>query len=52
MHDEVLMGVMHCSADCLKQLQTRSDIQTVRVAVDVDGDAVDVLHDDVRATIR
>ena len=47
MHDEILMRVMHRGAHHLEQLQARGHLQMVGVAVDVDGDAVDVFHDDV-----
>ena len=52
MNDEVLMGVMHRRTHDLKQLQPGRDVQTVRVAVGVDGDAVDVFHDDVGGAVR
>ena len=52
MHNEVLMGVMHCGTDGLKKLEAGYDIQSVRVAEGVDGDAVDVFHDDVGRAVR
>ena len=30
MHNEILVSVVHCSANYLKQLQTRGDIQPVQ----------------------
>ncbi len=52
MHDEVLMRVMHRGTDRLKKLEPGYDVQAVRVAERVDGDAVDIFHDDVRGPVR
>src|SRR5580700_1385783 len=52
MHDEVLMRVMDRGTNGLKQAQTRRNIEPVRVAERVHGDAVDVFHDDVRGAVR
>ena len=52
MHDEILMRVMHCGTNRLKKLEPGYDVQAVRVAVGIDGDAVDILHDDVGGPVR
>ena len=52
MHDEVLMRVMHRGTNRLKELEPGYDVQAVRVAVLVDGHAVDIFHDDVRGPVR
>ena len=52
MNDEILVRVMHCGTNRLKQLETSRDIQTIRVAIGVNGDAIDVLHDYVGGSVR
>jgi hypothetical protein len=52
MNDEVLMGVVDCAADSLEKLQSRGDVQAIRIAKSIDGDAVNVLHDDIGASVR
>jgi hypothetical protein len=52
MNDEVLVGVVHRGANRLKQFQSGIDVQPMRIAESIDGDAVDVLHDDVGASVR
>jgi hypothetical protein len=52
MHDEVLVRVMHCGTNDLKQLQPGHDVETIRVAEGVDGDTIDVFHDNVGRSIR
>jgi len=48
MDDEVLVGVMDGGAYGEEEAEARGDIEFVVVAVFVDGDALDVLHDEVR----
>jgi hypothetical protein len=45
------MGVFHCFTEWQKQAQALCDIQTVAVAILVQGHPVDVLHDEVRHTV-
>ena len=52
MHDEVLVGVMDGGAHGLKQPEPGGNIQAVGVAEGVDGDAIDVFHDDVHGAVR
>ena len=52
MHDEVLVRVMHGGAHGLKQVEPSRDSQTVRVAIDIDGDAIDIFHDQVGRPVR
>jgi hypothetical protein len=52
MNDEILVRVMHCGANRLKQPQPSRYIEAIRVAEGVDGDAIDVLHDNVSCSIR
>src|SRR5579863_1765788 len=52
MHDEVLMGVMHRGTNDLKQLEPGRQVETVRITEGVDGEAIDVLHDNVDGSVR
>ena len=52
MHDEVLMGVMHRGTNDLKELEPGRKVETIRVTEGVNGQAIDVLHDDVDGSVR
>ena len=45
MDDEGFMGVLHCEADGTEQLQTFGNRQSVIVAIFVDANTLDVIHD-------
>ena len=47
MDDQVLMGILHREADSTEQLQACGDRQSVSVAIFVDANALDVLHDQI-----
>ncbi|MFZ0800618.1 MAG: hypothetical protein WAN70_00500 [Terriglobales bacterium] len=47
MDDEVLMGILHCQADCTEQLQAFGHRQSASIAKFVDANALDVLHDQI-----
>ena len=51
MNNEILMGVVNCAAYHLEKLEPRGDIQAVRIAEGIDGNAVNVFHDKVGAAI-
>ena len=51
MDDQVLVGVLDRRADVEKQLQTPSQVQLGVVRILIHGLAVDILHDEVRASV-
>jgi hypothetical protein len=51
MNNEVLMGIVNRGANRLKELETRIDIETIRIAKEIDGHAIDVFHDKVSAAV-
>ncbi len=51
-HDEVLMSVVHRGTNRLKELEPCNDVEMLRVAIGVNRNTVDVLHDDVCGTVR
>jgi len=51
MDDQVLVGVLHRSADLPKELQPRCDRKTTLIGVFIDGSAFDQLHNEVRNAI-
>jgi hypothetical protein len=51
MNNQILMGIVNCSANRLKEFQARIDIKTMQIAKYVNGLAIDVFHDQVSAAI-
>ena len=51
MNDKILIGVVDRDAHALKQLQPRGHIERARIAVLVDGVALDVIHHQVRQAV-
>ncbi len=51
MDDEGLMGILHREADRAEQPQALADRQPVNVAVFVDTNALDVIHDQIRQAL-
>jgi len=52
MNDEILMSVVDAPHTVWKSFRPRGDVQAIRIAVGIDGNAVNVLHDDIGAAIR
>ena len=51
MNNQILMGIVSCRANRLKESQARIDIETMQIAKYVDGLAIDVFHDQVSAAV-
>ena len=51
MDDEMLMGVLHRRAHLEKEREAGVDRQAVDVAVSIDGQAIDVLHHEIRCAV-
>jgi hypothetical protein len=51
MNYQVLVGIVNCRANRLKEFQPRVDIETMQITKYVDGLAVDVFHDEVSAAV-
>ena len=52
MNDQPLMGVMNRTANAAKHFQSITDRELIVIAVFVDPDAFDVLHDQKREAVR
>ena len=52
MHDEILMRIVNSRTDSSKQHQTLFQCEFVDIAIDIDRQTVDVLHDDIGSAIR
>jgi len=52
MHNQTLMSILDCCTDGPEQFDAVSNIQSMFVTVFVDGQAINVLHNQVGQTIR
>src|SRR5260370_20818354 len=52
MDNQILVGVMHGGAYDLEQSEAGGNIEPMLVAIGIDGDAIDILHDDVSCAVR
>jgi hypothetical protein len=51
MNNQVLMRIVNCRANCLKEFQARIEIKSMRIAKFIDRHAVDVFHDEIRTAV-